>query len=619
MQCPSCNTAVDGTRPFCSVCGAPLPQQDVDPLIGRVIHGKYKIASLLGEGGMGAVYVGEQALGHTRRRVAIKTLHRHLSTDPHIRERFYREAGTLAGLEHPNTVQVFDFGATDDGVLYIVMEFVQGESIAVALEKEGALPLGRVKKILEQICGSLIEAHDKGIIHRDLKPDNVILTDRAGQKDFVKVLDFGIAKRSDEEDRNEPKLTQQGMVLGTPPYMSPEQFTGQPLDQRADIYSLGIMAYEMLTNELPFTATSSWEWAALHMTAVPKPIETTSCGAALPESARRAIRRALAKAKEHRFSSAQEFFDSFCGVSGTPHDRPTFELTPTAIDRSATAPLAAHGAPGALARAQPSTIAPLGADVLLGGTQLGEPKSLSESGVDGASLAPSYGVQSSAMAYGAQPNVPYSPALVVPGKKGKGRFALLATMLGIGATIAAAGVYVASTGAIGGGTAGPVAPIDFDAAVTTPTAFASVDASAPLLEAPPLPSVSHSTHTTSTQPVAQPPHVATPASHHAPPTPAASMPPPSAMPSETVATPPPWVSPPYVVAAPAPTPTPTPPYVAAPVPTPTPRGVPTPQAGPASYGEPAVCARARSARASGMPVAIVNALEARCRAEGGGR
>ena len=136
----------------------------------------------------------------------------------------------------------------------------------------------RVAHIMEQICGSLEEAHGRGIVHRDLKPDNVVLVERAGKKDFVKVLDFGIAKRSKEEDKNEQKLTQQGMVLGTPPYMSPEQFTGRPIDARSDIYSLGVMAYEMLTGKLPFKADTAWEWATQHMTQPPIPIESLAEG-----------------------------------------------------------------------------------------------------------------------------------------------------------------------------------------------------------------------------------------------------------------------------------------------------------------------------------------------------
>ncbi|WP_169927461.1 serine/threonine-protein kinase [Labilithrix luteola] len=339
-----------------------MPRDVVDPLVGRVLHGKYKVVKLLGEGGMGAVYVGEQSLGPTVRKVAIKTLHSHLSRDPQIRERFHREVGTLAGLEHPNTVQVFDFGTTEDGLLFIVMEFVQGESIATVLEKGGAMAAARVQKVLTQICGSLAEAHSKGIIHRDLKPDNVILTDRAGQKDFVKVLDFGIAKRSGEEDRNEAKLTQQGMVLGTPPYMSPEQFTGQPLDVRSDIYSLGVMGYEMLTGQLPFEAKTAWEWATLHMTAAPKALEATPNGAALPESMRGAIMRALAKSPDQRFASVNDFLDRFTGTA--PADGPEIaRRQPTVQDAPAYgAPPPAYGAPPAM-----------GADPQKGKTQMGEP------------------------------------------------------------------------------------------------------------------------------------------------------------------------------------------------------------------------------------------------------
>ena len=175
------------------------------------------------------------------------------------------------------------------------MEFLQGKSLADLLEKEGAMTPERVAYIMEQVCGSLEEAHGRGIVHRDLKPDNVVLVERAGKKDFVKVLDFGIAKRSKEEDKNEQKLTQQGMVLGTPPYMSPEQFTGQPIDARSDIYSLGVMAYEMLTGKLPFKADTAWEWATQHMTQPPIPIESLAEGHA---RARGDARRDPARARE---------------------------------------------------------------------------------------------------------------------------------------------------------------------------------------------------------------------------------------------------------------------------------------------------------------------------------
>ena len=283
------------------------------PLVGQTIANKYKVVRLLGEGGMGCVYHAEQQLGTTVRKVAIKTLHTHLSHDASVKARFNREVGTVAGLEHPNTIQVYDFGEMPDGTLYIVMEFVQGKSVADTLEKEGPMPPERVENILRQVVGSLEEAHGQGIVHRDLKPDNVVLAERAGQKDWVEVLDFGIAKRSSEHDPNEAKLTQQGMVLGTPPYMSPEQFTGQPIDVRSDIYALGVMAYEMLSGKLPWEANTAWEWASKHMTEAPTPLERQPLGAHIPQRMRDAVARALAKDKNQRWSTVREFFNAFSG------------------------------------------------------------------------------------------------------------------------------------------------------------------------------------------------------------------------------------------------------------------------------------------------------------------
>jgi serine/threonine-protein kinase len=328
MVCPSCQTPVDPSQRFCPACGtviAAAEGEQVDPFVGQILMGKYKVVRLLGEGGMGAVYEGEQALGTTTRKVAVKTLHAHLSKDPKIQARFQREVGTLAGLQHPNTIQVFDFDKTPDGILYIVMEFLQGKSLADALEKEGAMQPERAANIIRQVCGSLEEAHQSDIVHRDLKPDNIVLIERAGQKDFVKVLDFGIAKRSKEEDKQEQKLTQQGMVLGTPPYMSPEQFTGQPIDRRSDIYSLGVMAYEMLTGRLPFRANTAWEWATQHMTQQPIPIETMAEGMRAPENMRATIRKALAKSPDERFQTVKEFGEAFSGGGTT-------SLTPSVPD-----------------------------------------------------------------------------------------------------------------------------------------------------------------------------------------------------------------------------------------------------------------------------------------------
>jgi eukaryotic-like serine/threonine-protein kinase len=294
-----------------------MPQDQEHPLVGQTV-GKYKIVKLLGEGGMGCVYMAEQQLGTTARKVALKTLHKHLSHDPSIKARFNRECDTVVGLEHPNTIQVIDFGEMQDGTLYLVMEFVSGKSVADTLIQEGPMDPARVENILKQVCGSLEEAHGKGIVHRDLKPDNVVLCEKAGQKDWVEVLDFGIAKRSSEHDPNEAKLTQQGMVLGTPPYMSPEQFTGQPVDVRSDIYALGVMAYEMLSGKLPWEANTAWEWASKHMTEVPTPLERQPLKGTVPQHMRDAISRALAKNKDERFATVKDFFTAFSGGHVVP-------------------------------------------------------------------------------------------------------------------------------------------------------------------------------------------------------------------------------------------------------------------------------------------------------------
>jgi serine/threonine-protein kinase len=312
MKCEACeHENMDGAR-FCAKCGALLPteHQGEDPMLGQLIGGRYRVTGVLGEGGMGIVYVGEQQMGSTVRKVAIKTLHQHLSKDTSVLARFHRECGTVAQLEHPNTIKFYDFGATEDGTLYIAMEFVEGKPLSTIIESSGALPPDRVVHIMRQVAGALDEAHEQQIIHRDLKPENIILGKRAGESDFVKVLDFGIAARTESADRaKEQKLTQQGMVLGTPPYMSPEQFTGKALDRRSDIYSLGVMAYEMLTGQLPFEADTPWQWATEHMTAQPRPFDAVATGGSIPPSMREAIMKALAKDPDKRQATARQFFE----------------------------------------------------------------------------------------------------------------------------------------------------------------------------------------------------------------------------------------------------------------------------------------------------------------------
>jgi serine/threonine-protein kinase len=318
--CQRCQHSNEDHAKFCLSCGGMLEVEvegtAADPLLGKVIQGRYRPTKLLGEGGMGRVYIAEQKMGAATRKVAIKTLHPEFSQDAQLVARFNRECETVIELAHPNTIQFFDFGALDDGTLFIVMEYIEGKSLASVME-QGLLDVPRVDKILIQMCGALHEAHGRGIVHRDLKPENVLLTDKGGQHDFVKVLDFGIAKKGEAEDPAKAKLTKQGMVLGTPPYMSPEQFSGKTLDLRSDIYSIGIMVFEMLTGHLPFDAKTPWEWATKHLTAQPTPFEAYPHAMNIPQNKKNAVMRALQKAPEQRHNDVLQFLQEFTGYQDT--------------------------------------------------------------------------------------------------------------------------------------------------------------------------------------------------------------------------------------------------------------------------------------------------------------
>lgn len=220
-----------------------------DPMLGRLIEGRYEIIKLVGKGGMGAVYKARQTT--VQRDIALKVLLEEFVENDVVVQRFYQEALAASRLKHPNTIEIYDFGQTEDHVLYIAMEYLQGLSLAQALARTPRFSAKRTVHIMRQVCKSLAEAHQAGIIHRDLKPDNIFLTDIMGERDFVKVLDFGVAKLK-EFDGKEGTLTQAGMIFGTPKYMSPEQARSAPLDARSDVYALGVILYEMLTGEAPF-------------------------------------------------------------------------------------------------------------------------------------------------------------------------------------------------------------------------------------------------------------------------------------------------------------------------------------------------------------------------------
>src|ERR1700733_11409002 len=252
-----------------------------DPFVGKVIDGRYEILARVGEGGMGVVYRARQM--SIDRMIALKMLNQQMQGDQQWVQRFASEAKTCSRLQHPNPIRMFDFGQTQDGRLFMTMEFLDGVSLRDALQK-GPIAPQRVVKILIQCCASLAEAHSIGIIHRDIKPDNVFLLNMAGSSDFVKLLDFSVAHLLEGERMK----TQGGVVFGTPQYMSPEQGRGMPLDARSDIYALGVLAFEMLTGNVPFHDENPMTVIHMHLQAQVPPLPQT-----IPYAVQQIARRAL--------------------------------------------------------------------------------------------------------------------------------------------------------------------------------------------------------------------------------------------------------------------------------------------------------------------------------------
>ena len=290
----------DDTERRCASCGHDLSAVrpvKKDELVGTVIADKFRLNARIGVGAMGAIYKAEQlSLGKT---VGIKLLHRHLLADNTLSKRFHREARAAARLSHPNAITILDFGQTDDGVLYIAMEFIDGMDLAQLLFTQHPLEPQRIVHIMKQVCSALDEAHSKGIIHRDLKPENIMVTDTLREKDFVKVLDFGIAKLQDRAEGGRDSFqTMAGIVCGTPEYMSPEQARGEELDPRTDLYALGVLLYQLVTNKLPFTGDSPIAVVTRHLTEKPKSPREVNKN--VPEVLDRLIMRLMSKQRDRR-------------------------------------------------------------------------------------------------------------------------------------------------------------------------------------------------------------------------------------------------------------------------------------------------------------------------------
>jgi serine/threonine-protein kinase len=277
-----------------------------DPFVGKLLNNRYTVEAKLGEGGFGAVYKGKQNL--TNRPVALKLLHPDTARDPNLVARFRREGAVACSLKDAHTITTYDFDQTPEGVLYIAMELLTGKSLHDVFHAEAPLVWSRVMKILEQMCSSLGEAHTQGIVHRDLKPENIYLEKRPGDPEFVKILDFGIAKIvGGEISQNSPQLTASGQTLGTLEYMSPEQLMGKPLDGRSDIYALGVVAYELLTGRLPFPdAVGPAALIAAQLKKTPEPPSVARPGAQIPPGVDRLILKMLEKTREKRHADVNE-------------------------------------------------------------------------------------------------------------------------------------------------------------------------------------------------------------------------------------------------------------------------------------------------------------------------
>lgn len=274
-----------------------------DDVLGQVLDDRYRVSSLLGEGGMGRVYLAEHV--DIGKLVAVKILHPVYSRMPDLVERFRREARAASKIGHPNIVDVTDSGTTHDGSVYFVMEYLEGVELAGIIDREGAIDIRRALGISTQICRALSAAHAAGIIHRDLKPENVFLTSREGTSDFVKVLDFGIAKSSEAEEARNKKLTHPGMAMGTPEYMAPEQAAGKHADERCDVYAVGAILYEMLTGTPPYDGENFME--ILTKKATVEPIPPRQLRAEIPEIVETLLMQAMAREPDNRPPSMEAF------------------------------------------------------------------------------------------------------------------------------------------------------------------------------------------------------------------------------------------------------------------------------------------------------------------------
>jgi len=338
--CPACRVDYGAGEVFCPVDATRLvttsqmnirPLNPDDPLVGIVLAGRYVVKRRIGEGGMGLVYEGLHR--DIDKRVAIKVLRDDLSRRPEVVARFRQEAKSASRIGHENIVDISDFGETARGASYFIMEFLDGEDLANVLGREITVDADRVCAIVLQCCRALSATHAKGIVHRDIKPENIFLTKRDGVEDFVKIVDFGIAKMSDIETEGAPgrKLTKTGMIFGTPEYMSPEQAAGKELDHRVDVYALGIILYECLAGRVPFEGDTFMGVLTQHLFAELPPIDELNPSVEVSRELEMVIRKALAKDPDDRYQDTEELAEAIsCALDGRL-SRATVKTPPSAF------------------------------------------------------------------------------------------------------------------------------------------------------------------------------------------------------------------------------------------------------------------------------------------------
>jgi serine/threonine-protein kinase len=316
-----------------------------DPLIGTLLADRYKVLRSIGEGGMGRVYLAEHV--RMKRLSAVKVMSPSLAPTADAIARFNREAANASRINQPNVAAIYDFGETEDGTLYLAMEYVEGETLSSLIRREGALAPLRAAELTGQIADALTAAHHLGIVHRDLKPDNILVTHHLDGREWVKVVDFGIAKTMQKE--SDQAVTSLGMSVGTPEFMSPEQIAGEELDGRTDLYSLGLVLFNMLTGALPHPALTSKQSLVQRLTARPRTLADVRPNVAWPARLQVALDRALAPEPSDRFRTVAELAMVVRAAVGAPSSggASTQMMTPLSVDPVPPRPLTPRPVPAA--------------------------------------------------------------------------------------------------------------------------------------------------------------------------------------------------------------------------------------------------------------------------------